>query len=606
MFIQAQKPPVAPTSSGRNVPVTAAPLARQQATSIDVPSGQASAAMRPKLLAVAAPGREDLVVLVDTSAMPLPINPPPSPEVEVGTSPTHRFLDREEATPQDERFCTQLWVLWAALTFPLVLSCWLLFLPVLLGKNRADVQSSPVFPLPPYSTGTLSVPTSTSNPQDTSRITQLTTTFPWQGVPAKCLQPVVPTSPPLPLKVGPYPNSTAAPDRRQRPIFCVFDNAKVADPNRATPQGWNYLFETLPFALCPNVVYASVGIVNGQLTSRAPLFDRDHGLHQLRNITETRGFPDTRIMLVLGGYQEDSPHFSRLGRDAATLKLLMKNVAEGMRNYRLDGVTVQWVTPLAECSGPDDMMVLAILLRRLRETFNSYGLLQHIVSVILVIKDGNELLMDSVADAVDYFFIGTIAVDYTGPGSYLDVCDFFTRTIRLVIAYYTKSTRRVRLDQLCITESLKPRAAEGIELYPSGSWIKTSPRLGSLPIYPACASSQFCRKDNGGSSCIAYLSYTEPGGATNRSTVVFLVPTADTLRSRVDFSGIDSSTGRPTSIHACVLVLGLDADNYANQCGQKYRQYVLMEHFYSGTLGQSTLGGSMSDAAPWCYIPQFG
>lgn len=423
-----------------------------------------------------------------------------------------------------------------------------------------------------------------------------------------CLRPVVPPRQPLSYTVGPYPKGQAAVGHRQRPIFCFFDNSKVTQvgTGRAPQQWFNYMFETLPFALCPNVVYSSVGIVDGHLTSRLPRFEQDHGLHQLRNITETLGFPDTGILLALGGYPEDAPHFSRLGRDAAIMELLMRSVIDGIQNYRLDGVTVHWVAPIPDCSGPDDLIVLALLLRRLREAYNSNDMLQSTISVILEIGVGNELLVDSVADAVDYFFIGTNVLRYEGQGPYPDICTALTHDAQQAIANYSKVAKRVKLDQLCLTEELAPWSILGFEK-PGGAWAETTGSgLRRAPFYTACHNVGFCRKDTGGSSCVAHLTYAGPASPMGRAAALFLVPTTDTLRLRVNFSWLPSSKGPPTADHACVLVRDLHLDNYANQCGQRYMQYLLMEHFYSGTLGQTRLGRSILDAAPLCQAPRFG
>ncbi|KAH6923344.1 hypothetical protein HPB50_000429 [Hyalomma asiaticum] len=434
-----------------------------------VPSKHASSTTptTPRLLAVAAPGREDLVVLVNTSAIRMPIISRPASGLDMDMSPAGRFLDRDEGTPPDERRCTQLWVLWAALTFPLLLSCWLLLVPFLIGSKEPVVPEVPVYPLPKtpgapinqlnLTSTTHSTPAISPIAMPTASTTPATARFAWLGIPPRCLLRVGRPSEPSSYTIGPYPTRVAAANRKQRPIFCLFDNDKVTS-SRVPQQMSDYMFETLPFALCPNVVYASVGIVNGYLTSRLPHFEQSHGIPRLKQIVQTRGYQDTRILLVLGGYKEDAPHFWRLGRDATTLDLLMKNVADGMRNNKLDGVTVHWVAPTSVCSGSDYAMVLSILLRRLNQTFNNYGLTQHIVSVVLDIGIGNEYMVDTVADVVHYFFLGTNALRYQGQGPYQDMCTDISRDTHQVIANYTRLSRSVRIDQLCIMEELAPWA----------------------------------------------------------------------------------------------------------------------------------------------------
>ncbi|KAH7939639.1 hypothetical protein HPB52_015533 [Rhipicephalus sanguineus] len=511
------------------------------------------------------------------------------------TSPERRFLDRDDATPPEERICAQLWALAAALMLPLLLSSWLLFIPFLIWSKNTVVTEAPVTPL--AKTRSVSITTLTSSPTTA----HTTAAFSWQGMPAHCLLPVFPPTEPSSYNIGPYPTRGADHDRSQRPIFCLFDNAKVTIAG-ASQQTSDYMFETLPFALCPNVVYASVGIADGHLVTRLPRFEQNHGLPQLRQIVNTRGFRDTRILLVLGGREEDAPHFWRLGRDRSTLELLMRNVVDGMRNYELDGVTVHWKAPTSDCSGTDHDMVLSILLRRLHETFAKYGLTQHIVSVMLEMNASNEYFLNSVANVVNYFFIGTNALRYTGPAPYQDICANLSRAVRLVIGSYATVGRQVRMDQLCIVEELAPWTALGFER-PNGFWLSGGTGLSRVPLYSACSGTDFCRKDAGGASCIAHLKYPGLETSATRTAAIFLVPNTNTIR-QLNFSGINSSAPS-TTVHACVLVLDLHRDNYARQCGQ-YLQYVLMEHFYNGLIGQRRRSHSIIDAAPLCRVPQFG
>ncbi|KAL1484230.1 hypothetical protein MTO96_032710 [Rhipicephalus appendiculatus] len=444
----------------------------------------------------------------------------------------------------------------------------------------------------------LSAPPTT--PQTTAT-TGASTTFSWLGIPPGCLKPVPPPKEPSSYRVGPYPTGVAAANRKQRPIFCLFDNANVTTAG-ASQQPFDYMFETLPFALCPNVVYASVGITDGQLVSRLPRFEQNHGLPRLRQIVNARGFQDTRILLVLGGREEDAPHFWRLGRDPPTLDLLMKNVVEGMRNYTLDGVTVHWVAPTSDCSGTDHDLVLSTLLYRLKETFAKYGLMQHVVSVMLNWEASNQYLVNSIATVVDYFFIDTKSLPYTSRGPYQDICTNLSRAAGALIGSYASFAKNVRIDQLCIMEELAPWKAPGFE-QPDGYWVSAGIGFTRTPFYSACSRTNFCRKDAGNASCIVHLNYPGQNTWGARPANIFLVPSTDALR-QLNFSGIKSSAPS-TTLHACVLVLDMHQDNYAKQCGL-FLQYVLMEHFYSGTIGQRRRHQSIIDAAPLCQVPKFG
>ncbi|KAL3211670.1 hypothetical protein MRX96_008376 [Rhipicephalus microplus] len=89
-----------PSSEDGDLHDNAVPLSHRNVANTGLSSRKpATLTTAPRLLAVAAPGRKDLVVLVDTSPLRVPIAaPPPSPTYTV-TSPERRFLDRDEATP---------------------------------------------------------------------------------------------------------------------------------------------------------------------------------------------------------------------------------------------------------------------------------------------------------------------------------------------------------------------------------------------------------------------------------------------------------------------------------------------------------------------------
>ncbi|KAL1484234.1 hypothetical protein MTO96_032714 [Rhipicephalus appendiculatus] len=95
-----------PSSESGGLPDNMVPPAHRNVASSGVNSRRpATVSTAPRLLAVAAPGRDDLVVLVDTSALRVPVPAPPPSPMDLTTSPERRFLDRDEATPPDERVC---------------------------------------------------------------------------------------------------------------------------------------------------------------------------------------------------------------------------------------------------------------------------------------------------------------------------------------------------------------------------------------------------------------------------------------------------------------------------------------------------------------------
>ncbi|KAL1484231.1 hypothetical protein MTO96_032711 [Rhipicephalus appendiculatus] len=88
------------SSESGGLPDNVVPTAHRNVASNGVNSRRpATVSTAPRLLAVAAPGRDDLVVLVDTSALRVPVPTPPASPTDLTTSPERRFLDHDEATP---------------------------------------------------------------------------------------------------------------------------------------------------------------------------------------------------------------------------------------------------------------------------------------------------------------------------------------------------------------------------------------------------------------------------------------------------------------------------------------------------------------------------
>ncbi|KAL1418174.1 hypothetical protein MTO96_026187 [Rhipicephalus appendiculatus] len=170
----------------------------------------------------------------------------------------------------------------------------------------------------------------------------VTGTNPWPNVPSACLVPVPWSTLPPNLNVS-APYSFGPSNESSRPIFCLYNNTRVYAWRNITNSSWNYVFATLPFALCPYVVYWSVGIEDGNLTSRQRNFDEQYGLHRLRAIADSLNFKAVKILLALGGYPEDAPHFWRLGWDKELKERLMGNVADSLHRFGLNGITVHWV-----------------------------------------------------------------------------------------------------------------------------------------------------------------------------------------------------------------------------------------------------------------------
>ncbi|KAL3242576.1 hypothetical protein MRX96_021021 [Rhipicephalus microplus] len=187
--------------------------------------------------------------------------PPQKNQASAGDEPGQRHPDdaTQDMQVQDERSCIVLWVVGAAFTFPLILSAWLVLVPFLVRANWTTTSTTPLFSLTPQHT--------------------------MHTMPSTCIVPVAWSTLPPSLNVG-VPYSFGASNESSRPIFCLYNNTRVHAGCNITNSRWNYLFATLPFALCPYRVCWSVGIEDGNLKSRQSSFDEQYGLHRLRQVAD--------------------------------------------------------------------------------------------------------------------------------------------------------------------------------------------------------------------------------------------------------------------------------------------------------------------------------
>ncbi|KAH7933482.1 hypothetical protein HPB49_013174 [Dermacentor silvarum] len=563
-------------------PASRHPRRHLQVVTADAPNQTVTAALQsPSTMSHSPiPAREIVLVL----RPPVPANPAQSPDQSTMPTPDQQFQlqhSEEDETPQDERFCIQLWVLWAALTLPLVFSMWLFLVPFLINSNTTLLPAEPPF------WGSTSVTSVLATVQVTMPVT----------VPAACLKPVALPVLNTPISVNPNP-SRGPSTQSLRPFFCLFRNTAVGFSRNYSTAGSNFdfTFETLPFDLCHYVIYSSVGFDNGNITSRMPSFDQRHGLHQLRNITDSLGFFNVKILLALGGYPEDGPHFSKLDRDPVTLTRLTANVVDAMHSFHLNGVAVHWVFPGAKCSGPDDQGTISVLLRMLRQAFDNNGMPQAIVSAMLDGRDSVERLISTSKDAVDYFFLTDHRRFPNRSSNPYEVCSSFTDNMILTLNHYVDSVPGLRREQICAAEPVAPFALDGDIDLATGQFIPSQAgEFRWAPIYEACGKPQFCRLAGASQSCIVHYANwgTRPNSPTHQAATVYFNDLTSTLYARFNTRSLPPIRGEP-----CTFVTLAEYDNYAGQCGGRYNRHLLMRQLYFGTLGRYLNNGSIDDAAP--------
>ncbi|KAL3227226.1 hypothetical protein MRX96_024193 [Rhipicephalus microplus] len=483
-----------------------------------------------------------------------------------------------QSRSSNDGFCMQIWLVWAGLTCPLIFCLWLFLVPFLVNNNTTTQP-------------TIRGQTSEGTPPFTIPIN-----LP-PNVPAACLKPA--SLPILNGQIKTIPDPTPGPSREHmRPFFCLFNNTAVliSQNYSGVRVEVDYTFRAVPFELCHYVIYWSMAINNGDIISRLPWFDQHHGLHQLRNITDSLGYVNVKILLAVGGYPQDGPYFSVLGHDSAILKRLTSNIVGSVSSFHLDGVAVHWVDPGSKCAGPDDQGIVAALLRMLRQAFDNAGLTQALVTAMLDGRDAIERLLSISKDVVDYFFLTESRLFPNMSRTFYDICAVFSNDVIKTVNHYISSVPGLRRNQICVAEPIAFFAYDGVIDMIRRDFVPEPVRLfRRAPIYESCNRRRFCRQQTSSHTCIAhYAKYGyRPNSTTLRVATIYLTELTYTLQMRFQTLSQNSTTGEP-----CTFATLIEYDNYAGQCASRYNRNLLLRHLYFGSLGRTLSNGSIEDAAP--------
>ncbi|KAM7305562.1 putative arrestin [Ixodes scapularis] len=99
---------------------------------------------------------------------------------------------------------------------------------------------------------------------------------PWINVSENCLRKVDLTDNIHELRTN--DGHPATPPSKDGKIFCLYNNSRFRKTLR-----WDYLPKHIPFALCPHVVYWSMGIEGANVVSRVPEFDVRYGIWAIKH-----------------------------------------------------------------------------------------------------------------------------------------------------------------------------------------------------------------------------------------------------------------------------------------------------------------------------------
>ncbi|CAN7997042.1 unnamed protein product, partial [Ixodes hexagonus] len=380
----------------------------------------------------------------------------------------------------------------------------------------------------------------------------LTTPSPWLGIPESCLAQVNLSDNVHNLRVADA--SSAPPNTKVMALFCLYNNSRFRKAQR-----WDYLPKHIPYQLCPNVVYWSMGVRDGKVISRVPQFDVRYGIWTLRATVEKyRPHTASSILMALGGYPEDSAHFSRLGRDPALMSKLAANIVKKLVRHKLNGITIHWRDMQGTCGSPDDFATLLDFVQLVRELYvlNGYTF---IITVITPPYTSFEIRSNKkVLDGFDFVFHETYRMNDDDVYSW---CQLNQRNVTGVFDAIRRNAPALSA-KLCHTISLGLLTSDYNSSQQLMTLVTPKPMSNISQVPGVAAVFELCAAGMGVlSSYENCVLVTYDLGSTARPLVpphsIQRVYAAELLQSiRLKLSG------RPS----CVLVVDLDFDLYRGTC----------------------------------------
>ncbi|KAH6924020.1 hypothetical protein HPB50_010458 [Hyalomma asiaticum] len=322
----------------------------------------------------------------------------------------------------------------------------------------------------------------------------------------------------------------------------------------------SFLPVNMPFAVCRYIVYWSFRLVDGDLVSRTPKFDNAYGLAKLKEILSDAGASNVEVLLAVGGYVEESPQFSLLGRDANAMARFVTSAMRLLMSDSIDGLALHWLEAEPSCRSTgnvaENVMLRACFvdLRRIFDLNSFRGTLAVILSA-----EVDDTVIDTVIDVVDYVILETHRLAPGLPLDY-DICESVAR--RMLDTVVSRNSFYGNEHKLCISLSVAP-------------WkIETQPAIyGHPPNLTALSSSGnppgFGSATEMCSSTTCLLGHALSGTCVplrvtmaSRSVYIFLFMNETVLQNLFREGMVAGKQER------CALLVDLDLDSYSGQCNR--------------------------------------
>lgn len=470
------------------------------------------------------------------------------------------------ADPSEEfklRF-VHVWFLFIITTGTFVLPMGLVILPYFTYSSKDNVSVTEFI-------------ISSSSSSHKSPVTR-TTIDPWAAVPPECLQNVRLEDSLVHIHDS-VPDNSGMISPTRRPFFCLFNNSRFRKYF-----GRDFIPEQFPFGLCPNIIYWSMAIMDGKVKSRTPNFDNKYGLWRLKNISDHRSNNQTKILMALGGYPQDEPHFRRLGRDPKVMGALVANIAEVVTQYRLDGIAIHWAWSEGNCEQPDDSLTLSSLLGNLKNVFQLNGLQTVLALMLPANKSLADRLVEPLASYIDFFFFDTHLV--TPFPITFDMCGVRKNAaVNFLLSLRGYGSQQ---HKLCTSASITPMAVTFSGTHTSlSNPVYKRPSLvsrteGKIAMFELCQLLTCNDSTTTSSSCIVRIGRSYYNLQSRRTEKDFYFFDNSRTINGMLHDGLIQGGGRFSQ--RCAVLYDIDFDNYFRRCGNVHghnsMRFLVLNYFY--------------------------
>jgi chitinase len=137
------------------------------------------------------------------------------------------------------------------------------------------------------------------------------------------------------------------------------------------PRG-NFNPDNLPLNKLTHIIYSFTEVIDNEMK-----FPDDSSAIKLKALVEQKNkFPELKVMIACGGWG-GSGGFSEMARNEENRKKFVASVSEFLKEYRLDGLDIDWEYPGMAGIGnpyiPEDKENFTLLMRDLREAMDKIG-----------------------------------------------------------------------------------------------------------------------------------------------------------------------------------------------------------------------------------------